>query len=214
MPREGRPNVIVFFTDQQRHDSTGVHGNPLELTPNFDRMAQAGTHCYNAFTCQPVCAPARSSLQTGLYATKTGVFTNGQLPMRAELKTLAHYYRDAGYTTGYIGKWHLAGYKTPYVPVEERGGYEYWLGANALEATSDTYRCDLYDGDNKPVRLPGYRVDALTDAAIPMAIANATRAAGFRRTWRRWAVRRLSTSAATGACASASTKRLAACATR
>ena len=39
-----QPNVVVFFTDQQRHDSTGVHGNPLELTPNFDRLAQQGTH--------------------------------------------------------------------------------------------------------------------------------------------------------------------------
>jgi len=42
-----KPNVIIFFTDQQRWDSTGVHHNPLELTPNFDRMAQEGTHCFN-----------------------------------------------------------------------------------------------------------------------------------------------------------------------
>ena len=73
-----KPNVIVFFTDQQRWDTTGVHGNPLDLTPNFDRMAAQGTHCYNAFTCQPVCAPARASLQTGLFATNTGVWRNGQ----------------------------------------------------------------------------------------------------------------------------------------
>jgi len=161
-----KPNVIVFFTDQQRHDSAGVHGNPLELTPNFDRIAHEGTHLYHAFTPQPVCAPARACLQTGLYATTHGVFTNGAVPMNPNLKTLAHCFRAAGYATGYIGKWHLGGHKSPYVPVAERGGYEYWLGANALEATSDSYRCDLYDGDNKPVRLPGYRVDALTDAAI------------------------------------------------
>ena len=37
----GKPNVIVFFTDQQRWDSTGLHGNPLELTPNLDRVARA-----------------------------------------------------------------------------------------------------------------------------------------------------------------------------
>ena len=45
-----RPNVIIFFTDQQRWDTTGVHGNPLDLTPNFDRMAQYGTHASHAFT--------------------------------------------------------------------------------------------------------------------------------------------------------------------
>jgi hypothetical protein len=38
------PNVIVCFTDQQRWDTTGVHGNPLDLTPNLDRLAQRGTH--------------------------------------------------------------------------------------------------------------------------------------------------------------------------
>ncbi len=39
-----KPNVVVFFTDQQRWDTSGLHGNPLELMPNFDRMAQTGTH--------------------------------------------------------------------------------------------------------------------------------------------------------------------------
>ena len=39
-----KPNVLVFFTDQQRWDTTGVHGNPLDLTPNFDRLATHGTH--------------------------------------------------------------------------------------------------------------------------------------------------------------------------
>ena len=73
----GKPNVIVFFTDQQRWDCSGLHGNPLDLMPNFDRIAQQGTHFANTFTCQPVCAPARSSLQTGKYATNTGVYRNG-----------------------------------------------------------------------------------------------------------------------------------------
>ena len=45
-----QPNVIVFFTDQQRWDTSGLHGNPLDLTPNFDRMASEGTHFANAFT--------------------------------------------------------------------------------------------------------------------------------------------------------------------
>ena len=161
--RTGRPNVVVFFTDQQRWDSTGVHGNPLELTPNFDRMAQRGTHLYNTFTCQPVCGPARACLQTGMYATATSVWRNS-IRLPANLKTLAHCFREGGYRTGYIGKWHLAD-RNP-TPEDQRGGYEYWLGSNVLEFTSEAYRTELYDNDNKPVRLPGYRVDALTDAAI------------------------------------------------
>ena len=161
--RADRPNVIVFFTDQQRWDTAGVHGNPLELMPNFDRMAQRGTHVYHSFTCQPVCGPARSCLQTGLYATTSGCFRNG-IPLPATAKTLAHYFREAGYETGYIGKWHLADEEP--VPASKRGGYQYWLASNALEFTSDSYRTVVYDNENRAVRLPGYRVDALADAAI------------------------------------------------
>lgn len=163
MTHTNRPNVIVFFTDQQRWDTTGAHGNPLELTPNFDRMAQEGTHLLNSFTVQPVCGPARSCLQTGLYATQTGCYRNG-IPLPRKAKTLAHHFRDAGYRTSYIGKWHLAS-RDP-VPEEERGGYEDWLAANLLEITSDAYDAVLFDGENRRVKLPGYRVDALTDAAI------------------------------------------------
>jgi len=161
-----KPNVIFFFTDQQRWDTTGVHGNPLDLTPNFDRMAAQGTHCFNAFTCQPVCAPARASLQTGLYATNTGVWRNGQ-HLAVEAKTTGHYFREAGYATGYIGKWHLGEHDVagPVAP-QLRSGYDTFLGANLLEFTSDAYRVTLYDNDGQAVHLPGYRVDALTDAAI------------------------------------------------
>jgi len=158
-----QPNVILFFTDQQRWDTTGVHGNPLGLTPNFDRMAQRGTHFAMACTCQPVCGPARSCLQTGLYATETGVFRNG-LALSPDAVTLAHLFGEEGYDTGYIGKWHLASEQR--VPEEQRGGYQYWLGANTTEFVSETYNTVLFDNECKPVKLPGYRVDATTDAAI------------------------------------------------
>ena len=161
-----RPNVIVFFTDQQRWDTSGLHGNPLDLTPNFDDMAMAGTHLSHTFTCQPVCGPARSCLQTGLYATATGCWRNG-IPLASDAHTLAHSFGQAGYDTAYIGKWHLARTATPGpVPVEQRGGYDYWLASNTLEFTSDAYDCVMYDNDGQAVKMPGYRVDAQTDAAI------------------------------------------------
>jgi arylsulfatase A-like enzyme len=163
MKPTSQPNIIVFFTDQQRWDTTGVHGNPLGLTPNFDRVAGAGTHVYNSFTCQPVCAPARASLQTGFYATNTGVYRNG-LSLDSATPTLAHYFNQAGYHTGYIGKWHLA--DDDPVPIHQQGGYQYWLGANLAEFVSEPYDTVLYDSDGEAVKLPGYRVDATTDAAI------------------------------------------------
>jgi arylsulfatase A-like enzyme len=166
MSTDKRPNVIVFLTDQQRWDSTGVHGNPLDLTPNFDRMAREGTDAHYSITCQPVCGPARSCLQTGLYATQTGCYRNG-IPIRADQRTIGHYFREAGYDTAYIGKWHLGIDEIPgLVPEELRSGYDYWLASNILEFTSYAYDTTMYNNDGQPVHLPGYRVDALADAAI------------------------------------------------
>ena len=169
-PPRKQPNVLVFFTDQQRWDTTGVHGNPLGLTPNFDRCAATGTHVFNSFTVQPVCAPARASLHTGMYPTAHGTFTNA-IPLDPSLKTLASYFEEGGYRTGYIGKWHLAEQSTdPYdqrpVPSGQRGGYDYWLAANLLEFCSDAYQTTLFDGQDERVDLPGYRVDAIADATI------------------------------------------------
>ena len=80
------------------------------------------------------------------------------------MPTLATHFDAAGYRTGYIGKWHLG--DTEPVPASQRGGYQDWLASNILEFTSDPYRTVMFDNDNEPVRLPGYRVDAQTDAAI------------------------------------------------
>ncbi|MBV2366677.1 sulfatase-like hydrolase/transferase [Streptomonospora nanhaiensis] len=164
--RGGPANVLVLLTDQQRWDTTGVHGNPLGLTPAFDRMAAEGVHVANSFTCQPVCAPSRAALQTGRYPAQTGVYRNN-IPLPEDAPTLAHHFARAGYDTGYIGKWHLADTDVagPVRPAQ-RGGYRDWLAANLLEFTSDAYETTLYDGDGRPHELAGYRADALTDAAI------------------------------------------------
>ncbi|MBH53094.1 MAG: hypothetical protein CMI18_01970 [Opitutaceae bacterium] len=57
-----RPHLIVFFRDQQRWDTTGTHGNPLNSTPNFDRMADHGTRIDTRTTCQPVCDHLKGKL--------------------------------------------------------------------------------------------------------------------------------------------------------
>ena len=159
-----KPNVIVFFTDQQRYDTTGINGNPCGLTPNFDRLAAGGTHVPLAFTPQPVCGPARAVIQTGKFATTTGNHRNG-LPLGRDHRSMADYFNDAGYFTGLIGKWHL-GSRFDYVEEHDRAGYQWWLGANIIEATSTQYDTRIFDNENRPVKLPGYRSDALTDAAI------------------------------------------------
>jgi uncharacterized sulfatase len=170
-----RPNILFFFSDQQRWDTVGCYGQPLDLTPNLDQMAAEGVRFERAFTCQPVCGPARACLQTGLYATEVGCFRNGiALPLDAT--TIAHRMSDAGYQVGYIGKWHLAStrgrgeadvnYRALPVPPERRGGYvDYWLASDVLEFTSHSYDGHMFDADMQKVEFPEgrYRVDAQTD---------------------------------------------------
>jgi arylsulfatase A-like enzyme len=165
---ERRPNILMFFTDQQRWDTVGVYGSPLGLTPNIDTLAKEGTIFNLAFTNQPVCAPARGCIFTGQYATTHTVWRNG-LGLKVEDDTLAHCLKKAGYEVGHIGKWHLSPDELGpgYVPPEYRAGFEdHWETANLLEFTSHPYDTNLYDKDGNLIHINGYRVDALTERVI------------------------------------------------
>jgi len=171
------PNLVFVFSDQQRWDTADCYGQPLfpGLTPNLDRLANDGVRFEHAFTCQPVCGPARSCLQTGKWATETGCFTNDRaLPL--EETTIAHRLADAGYEVGYVGKWHLASttregidHRMTAVPVERRGGYrDYWVAADVPEFTSHSYDGRLFGADMQPAPFPPgrYRADFFTDCAL------------------------------------------------
>lgn len=67
-PTEGyQKNILVLFVDQQRYDCLGGYGNETAKTPNLDRLASQGVRFTNAYTPAPVCSPARTSFQTGLW---------------------------------------------------------------------------------------------------------------------------------------------------
>ena len=167
-----KPNIIFFFSDQQRWDTLGCYGQKLNVTPNLDKMAEEGVRFENAFTCQPVCGPARACLQTGKYATEVGCYRNNiALPM--EEKTIADWFNEAGYDTGYVGKWHLAStngkvdLRTEAIPPERRGGYkDYWMAADILEFTSHGYDGYVFDKDMNKVEFKGYRANCITDFAL------------------------------------------------
>ena len=158
-----RPNVIVVLTDQQRWDTVGAHGNPMGLTPTFDRLARTGLFVMNSFTCQPVCGPARSAFQTGRFSDADRLLPQQHSPAAIRAHPSPPL-RRCGLSNRVYRKWHLA--KTSPFRLEERGGYQDWLGSNLLEFTSYPFDTVVYDGDGNEVKLPGYRVDALTDAAI------------------------------------------------
>ncbi len=169
-----QPNIIFFFTDQQRWDTCGCYGQELPITPNLDRMASEGVRFEYAFTCQPVCGPARASLQTGKYPTEVGCHTNNRM-LPLDEQTIAKWLSKAGYDVSYIGKWHLAScgtrngpddFRTLPVPPERRGGYkDFWLASDVLEFTSHSYDGYMFDGDMNRREFPEgrYRVDVLGD---------------------------------------------------
>lgn len=174
-----RPNIIFYFSDQQRWDTLGCYGQSLNVTPNLDRLAKEGVLFENAFTCQPVCGPARACLQSGKYATQIGCHRNA-LALPQNIKTLADCFHDAGYDTAYVGKWHLASNRDSYtapadeenfetraIPEERRGGYrDYWMASDVLEATSHGYDGYVFDKNGKKQEFIGYRADAINNYAI------------------------------------------------
>lgn len=173
-----RPNILFFFSDQQRADTLGCYGQKLDISPNLDRMAQEGVLFEEAYTAQPVCGPCRALFQTGKYPSSIHCFRNGQ-PLPPDIKTVADYFEEAGYETAYVGKWHLAtkresyqlppseNYETTAIPPERRGGYHgFWRAADVLEHTSHGYDGYVFDENMKKREFKGYRVDCITDFAL------------------------------------------------
>lgn len=172
-----KPNIIFYFSDQQRFDTCGCYGQSLDITPHLDKIADEGVRFDLAFSPQPVCGPCRSTFQTGLYPTETGCFRNN-IALPPDVKTLANYLTEAGYENAYIGKWHLAStggleetptvdYHTKPIPQELRGGYEgFWRASDVLEFTSNGYGGYVYDENNIRREFTGYRADCITDFAL------------------------------------------------
>ena len=170
-------NIIFYFTDQQRWDTCGCFGQPLDITPNLDALARDGVKFDNAFSPQPVCGPCRVLFQTGKYPTETGCFRNN-IMLPAGVKTLGQYIEEAGYETAYIGKWHLASdgelekppsidHTVTAVPRELRGGYTgFWRAADVLEFTSHGYDGFVFDEHGQRVDFKGYRADCINDMAL------------------------------------------------
>lgn len=172
-----KPNIVFYFSDQQRFDTCGCYGQSLDITPHLDALAEEGVRFDLAFTPQPVGGPCRSVFQTGRYPTETGCFRNN-IALPQQVKTLANYLTEAGYETAYVGTWHLSStgelhddpiydYRREAVPLEQRGGYEgFWRASEVLEFTSDGFGGYVFDEHDEKCEFIGYRCDCITDFAL------------------------------------------------
>ncbi|HEC43323.1 MAG TPA: DUF4976 domain-containing protein [Bacteroides sp.] len=167
------PNIIYVLTDQWRAQSTGYNGDPnlIGKTPNIDLLAAQGVNFKNAISVCPVCTPYRAALLTGQYPTTTGMFMN-DLHLPEESVTMAELFKEAGYQTCYIGKWHLDGMgRFEFTPPERRQGFEYW---KALECSHNYNNLHYYTGDSDEKKYwEGYAPYAETDEAISYIRENA-----------------------------------------
>lgn len=125
------PNVIFVFADQLRASSVGCYGQEPVRTPNIDRFAEQGCRFPVAVASPSICGPYRGCLISGQNPLSNGVITN-DVALRVEHKTLGECFLEAGYSTAYIGKWHLDGPdRVAWIPKgSRRCGFEYWAAAN------------------------------------------------------------------------------------
>ena len=170
--RGDKPNIVFIFADEMRYSAMGCMGNSDVKTPNLDRLAEEGMLFTNALSSGPVCTPYRAQLLTGRYSHSTGVIRN-DIRLPANEITIAEAFKEQGYATGYIGKWHLdAGRKEPkgtdrrdgFVPPGPyRQGWDYWA---ALGCSHNYFHTKYYRDNAEPIMIDGYEPDVQTDLAV------------------------------------------------
>ena len=166
-----KPNIVYVLTDEWRAKATGYAGDPNVQTPNLDALASQCVNFSNAVSVLPVCTPHRAALLTGKYPESTGMIFN-DLYLPAEENTMAEIFKNAGYRTAYIGKWHLDGHgRQTFIPRERRQGFEYW---KANECSHNYNNSRYFDNDDTTAKTwNGYDVYAQTSDAQDYIRSNA-----------------------------------------
>lgn len=172
-----KPNLVFVFADQWRLQSTGYMGDSDVRTPLLDQLAADSINFTHAVAGCSVCCPYRASLITGQYPLRHGLFLN-DLRLSTRAVSIAEAYKQAGYDTAYIGKWHLdGGGRNAYIPPERRQGFDYW---KALECTHNYNQSEYFAGDSdERLVWPGYDAYAQTDDAVAYLNAEERRDAPF-----------------------------------
>lgn len=106
-----RPNVLILMSDQHKRSCMGVCGDSVAITPNLDNLARESIRFTNAYCTNPICAPSRASIMTGLYTHHLETRGNSKA-FSPKHKTIADRFNSAGYLTALIGKMHFVDAQT------------------------------------------------------------------------------------------------------
>ena len=185
-----KPNLLVIMTDEHNFRTLGcyrdilppaqafVWGEGLKVeTPNIDFLADEGVLLSKFYSVTPVCSPSRGSFVSGLYPQKTGVPVN-DVPMYDHVITFAEVLKEAGYETGYAGKWHLDGEGKPQWEPARKFGFtdnRYMFNRGHWKKLADTPQGPKVDARNNQGSInydlngadeKSYTTDFLTDKTI------------------------------------------------
>ena len=153
-------NVVFILTDDHRYDAMGFMGHPFLETPHMDSIASNGVHLKNAFVTTSLCSPSRASILTGLYTHKHRVIDNNRAVPDGTI-FFPQYLQAAGYSTAFIGKWHMGGDHD-----DPRPGFDHWIsfrGQGNYLSPGPKYTLNV-NGERVPQK--GYITDELTDYAV------------------------------------------------
>jgi arylsulfatase A-like enzyme len=147
-----RPNIIFILADDLGYGDVGCFGQKIIQTPNIDRMAAEGMRFTDHYAGSTVCAPSRCALTTGLHTGHCYVRGNksvgqGELPLPVGTATVAKMLKQAGYTTGLVGKWGLGGPGSTGVPNNQ--GFDYFFGYLSQVRAHNYYPAFLWRNKKK-----------------------------------------------------------------
>ncbi len=166
-----KPNVVFVFADQWRAQDLGFVGNDQVSTPAIDALSKEAVVFTKAVSNIPVCGPARASLMTGKYPLSHGLFYNDK-PMLSEEYCIAEVYKENGYQTAYIGKWHINGHapgvknsegRQQPIHADRRQGFDYW---KVHECTHNYNNSVYFDEQDVKQKWEGYDAIAQTNNGI------------------------------------------------
>lgn len=165
-------NLIYLFADQWRRDAWGLY-DPQVITPNLDRLAAEGVVFDRAYSSCPLCSPNRACLLTGRQPGATNVFTNCKPDVDAHLKEdtlcVSDVLKREGYSTGYIGKWHLdkpdgrGGWDAYTPPGKKRHGFDFWYSYGTY---NDHLHPHYWDTEGNYIEVRKWSPEHETDVAL------------------------------------------------
>jgi N-acetylglucosamine-6-sulfatase len=151
-----RPNLVFILIDDMRYDAFSFMDHPFLETPHLDRLAAEGVVFENAFVTTSLCSPSRASILTGQYAHRHQVLANRK-PLDPDIPTFPQVMQEAGYDTGFVGKWHMGD------PDDSpRPGFRRWISFPG----QGRYNDQPLNVDGKRIDGAGYTTDVLTEHAI------------------------------------------------